>query len=102
MKRNTEQESINIVCEDIYNLAMKEYHSWSAKNSRLRHCTAWVYNTDNYYILRSYNTPIAVIEKSTGTCVDLLRKVYGYTNTSGQHVAKFRHDYPVVKCYTWR
>ena len=60
---------------------------------RLRNCTAWVYETSNYYFLRSYNTIVAFIDKETDTCYDVLRYVYGYTSTSAQHIAKFRHDY---------
>lgn len=60
---------------------------------RLRSCTAWIYETTNYYFLRSYNTIIAFIDKNTDTCYDVLRFVYGYTSTSAQHIAKFRRDY---------
>lgn len=60
---------------------------------RLRSCSATVYSTGNYYVLRSYNTIIAAIDKRTDTCFDFLRKVYGYTATSAQHISKFDHDY---------
>lgn len=62
---------------------------------RLRRCQAYVYETDHYFWLRSYGTFIAFIEKTTDTCYDILRMVYGYTATSAQHIAKFRHDYGV-------
>ena len=61
--------------------------------TRLRSCSAWVYETQNYYLLRSYNTIIAFIDKNTDTCYDVLRLEYGYTNTSAQHIAKFSRDY---------
>ena len=60
---------------------------------RLRTCNAYVYETPSFYLLRSYNTVVAIIEKSTDTCYDFLRAVYGYTNTSAQHISKFDHDY---------
>ena len=60
---------------------------------RLRTCTAWIYESDNYYFLQSYSTIIAYIDKATDTCTDILRMVYGYTATSAQHIAKFRRDY---------
>lgn len=60
---------------------------------RLRSCQAFVYETNHYFWLRSYGTFIAFIEKTTDTCYDILRMVYGYTATSAQHIAKFRHDY---------
>lgn len=72
---------------------------------RLRSCSARVYETDTYYILRSYDTMyVAIIDKRTGQCYDLLRYVYGYTSTSAQHVAKFWHDYGNSKIcrYTYR
>lgn len=60
---------------------------------RLRSCSAWVYETANYYILRSYSTIIACIDKRTDTLCDFLRLVYGYTATSAQHISKFSKDY---------
>lgn len=64
---------------------------WSVK--RLRSCNAVVINTPSYYILKSYNTIVAVIDKETDTLYDFLRYVYGYTATSAQHISKFEKDY---------
>ena len=61
--------------------------------NRLRACNAYVYESPSFYVLRSYNTVVAIIEKSTGTCYDFLRLVYGYTSTSAQHISKFNNDY---------
>ena len=61
--------------------------------NRLRSCSAEVLTTEHYHFLKSYNTIIAFIDKNTDTCYDVLRYVYGYTSTSSQHIAKFRHDY---------
>lgn len=85
----------NAIVEKVWEKAYAEYkkecdHSHA---TRLRSCSAWVYETTNYYFLRSYNTIIACIEKTTDTCYDVLRMVYGYTSTSAQHIAKFRRDY---------
>lgn len=63
------------------------------KSKRLRTCSAWVYETEHYYVLKSYATCIAFINKETDTLYDILRYVYGYTSTSVQHIAKFNHDY---------
>lgn len=60
---------------------------------RLRTCSAWVYETKNYYILKSYDTFVACIHKSSDILFDGLRIVYGYTSTSGQHIRKFSKDY---------
>lgn len=65
--------------------------------TRLHRCKAYVYETDHYFWLRSYGTFIAFIEKTTDTCYDILRMVYGYTATSAQHIAKFRRDYSQYK-----
>ena len=61
--------------------------------NRLRSCSAYVITTEHYHFLKSYNTIIAFIDKNTDTCYDVLRLVFGYTSTSSQHIAKFRHDY---------
>ena len=61
--------------------------------TRLCTCQAYVYETANYFWLRSYGTFVAFIDKTTDTCYDILRMVYGYTATSAQHIAKFRHVY---------
>lgn len=69
---------------------------------RLRKSNAYVYETDNYYLLKSYATFVAFIRKSDGECFDILRNVYGYTATSAQHIAKFKHDYNAASCQIWR
>lgn len=78
--------------ESIYQVAMNEYEKECRYDDsvRLLHCQAWVYETQNYYLLRSYNTIVAVIDKQNDTLVDVLRMVYGYTATSAKHIAKFR------------
>lgn len=74
-----------------------EIYSLKAKPTQLRRCSADVYETDNLYVLRSYSTIVAVIDKTTDTLYDFLRYVYGYTATSAQHIAKFKHDYGASK-----
>ena len=69
---------------------------------RLRTCQAYVYETDSYYILKSYSTFVAFIRKSDCECFDILRMVYGYTSTSAQHIAKFKNDYKANSCQIWR
>lgn len=75
---------------------------------RLRKCKAYVYKTTHFTILRSYNTIVAAVYNRTPTAapvfIDFLRLVYGYTATSAQHIARFKHDY-CENCglsYTWR
>lgn len=60
---------------------------------QLRSCKAYVMETESYYVLKSYSTIVAFIDKETDTLYDVLRLVYGYTSTSAQHISKFNHDY---------
>ena len=107
MKHN--QREINDACVAYYAAAMHERGQmpWVPDNKpspykRLRRCSAQVLETTGFFILRSYNTVVAVVDKHTGSTWDVLRKVYGYTATSAQHIAKFAADYGNGKCYTWR
>lgn len=68
----------------------------------LRSCKASVWETEHLYILRSYNSIVAAIDKQTGILYDFLRYVYGYTATSAQHIAKFANDYHATQRYTYR
>ena len=99
MKKDV-QMVINEKCMAEYKKAMVEFHSGLDNENRLRTCTAWVFETEHYWILKSYNTIVAVTSKDTGLCYDVLRIVYGYTATSAQHIAKFAHDYHTAE-YTW-
>ena len=105
MKKNMEkinaQKNINSEAIRHYTLAYAEYN-WlpdGYKPVRLRSCSATVYETPNYYLLRSYNTVVACIDKSTGICYDVLRHVFGFTSTSCQHINKFISDYSGAR---WR
>lgn len=97
-------EKVDEICEEIYNLGM---HERAGEWKRLRTCSAYVCKLGRFYILKSYRTIVAAIDTSDDTCYDFLRKVYGFTSTSAQHIAKFRHDYGTGKwgCtneLTWR
>jgi hypothetical protein len=93
--KKEEQIIVNEKAEQIFNAAMNELSGVnSIINSKpLRTCSARVVETNNYYLLKSYNTYIAAIEKKTDILSDVLRIVYGYTATSAQHVSKFEKDY---------
>ena len=69
---------------------------------RLRNCKATVWETEHWYLLQSYATFVAAIDKQTGIMYDFLRYVYGYTATSAQHIAKFATDYHATQRYTYR
>ena len=103
------QREINEACRAHYDAAQVErgHMPWIPDNKpspwkSLRRCSAQVLETPSYFILRSYNTVVAVIDKQTGYTWDVLRMVYGYTATSAQHIAKFSKDYGNGKRYTWR
>ena len=75
-------------------------NNYTGNFKRLRSCSAEVAPIIDsetgellYYVLRSYNTIVAFIDPTTDTLYDVLRKVYGYTATSAQHIAKFDKDY---------
>lgn len=100
-----EQIATNKRVEEVYEDAMHEYNNlaWAGRKwKKLRHCSAEVCETENYYILRSYNTIVAVVDKYNFNVYDILRKVYGYTATSAQHIAKFAYDYGNLVMYRWR
>lgn len=69
---------------------------------RLRTCTAAVYETKHWYILQSYTTIVAAIDKQTGILYDFLRYVYKYTATSAYHIRIFATDYHATQHYTYR
>lgn len=69
---------------------------------KLRNCQACVWETKHFYILQSYATIVAAIDKETNVMFDFLRYVYGYTATSAKHIAKFANDYHATSRYTYR
>lgn len=93
MKRE-QQSYYNEVANRYFNEAMQELSECNDINrKRLRNCQAWVYETKNYFLLKSYETFVACIRKDNDTMYDVLRTEYGYTSTSCKHIAKFRKDY---------
>lgn len=105
--KKSEQMRINELCEIMWNSAMTEYCNQVTPWIRLRSCQAWTAETEHYIFLKSYQTIIAVIDKTTDTLYDVLRGVYGYTPTSAQHIAKFNNDmgagkYGCESRYTYR
>ena len=63
---------------------------------RFRSCNARVYRTDNYVILQSYKSVVALINVNSSMGYDILRLTYGYTATSAQHISKFFNDYYTI------
>lgn len=71
---------------------------------KLRSCSASVeaYCVEGMAVcvLKSYSTYVAAVICTENGCtgIDVLRKVYGYTATSAQHIAKFFTDYMRFPC----
>lgn len=100
--KKAEQNRINEIVDTEYRKFEKEVqHRGTQYIARLRSCSAEVWASDSYYILRSYNTIIAIID-ANGNLYDFLRMVYGYTPTSAQHISKFARDYGATKRYTFK
>lgn len=97
-----EQLKIDDVLENLHATIFVEYLAQHRCIGRLRSCQATVYETKNHYVLKSYATVVAAINKSDGKAYDFLRLVYGYTATSAQHISKFFHDFGAKERYTWR
>ena len=92
--RKSEQIETNRYAMNNYELATEQLNSEKVRTSkRLRTCQAWVMETTDFYILQSYNTIVAVIDKEQDMLIDVLRIVFGYTATSAQHIRKFSKDY---------
>lgn len=101
--KKAEQERIN-------NYIMKSLDTFHAKGAqnhfnydeiRLHHCSAYVYETEDYYVLRSYSIIVAFIVKKNGDFInffryvcanDLKSKEYKGATTT-QHIRKFCRDY---------
>lgn len=92
MTRKEEQMRVNEIVKKAYDeYKASGFHYDYFKD--LRSCSALVYTSPKYYILQSYSTIIAIIDRETDTLYDFSRMVYGYTATSAKHVSKFNKDY---------
>lgn len=89
---STNQSVINRFAIRGFNRAREEMIC-TISEKKFRSCQATVIETENYYLLRSYDTIVAAVWKVNGQCYDVLRAVYGYTSTSSQHIRKFFSDY---------
>ena len=100
MKKSEQFNINNEVLTALYE--SKIYNESVINKVRLNKCKAYVMETENYYLLISYNTFVAFISKREKIWYDILRLVYGYTNTTAQHIAKFRKSYGAVDTLTYR
>ena len=95
--REALQAKFNREAMGLYDAVKDEVRFCSYSEHRLRTCQAYVIETTNFIVLKSYYTVVAFIDKRTNTMYDVLRTVYGYTATSAKHIAKFRHDYYFIE-----
>lgn len=103
MTKKEMQQIKNYAVIEMLNDAMNEFLLASDTNvKRLRSCTAEVHETEHYYLLKSWNTFIAVINKDSLVLFDALRYVYTFTRSSAYHVAKFKQDYKADFMVTYR
>lgn len=82
MMYSTRKELVGAVISE-YNRAVKGHVE------QLHNCKAWIFMPDNsdFIILQSYSTIVAAFQRSTG-----ILWVFGfYSNTTVQHIAKFRN-----------
>lgn len=82
MMYNTRQELTDAVIKE-YNRAVK------GQVEQLYYCKAWIFMLDNsdFLILQSYSTIVAAFQRTTG-----ILWVFGfYSNTTAQHIAKFKN-----------
>ena len=104
MTKREMQKHENILVENAWEKSKKVWANASKEIDdfeRLDYCQAKTYQTRGYSFLISYNTIVAFIDDS-GNMFDVLRLVYGYTNTSAKHISKFRNQFRHVSEHTWR
>lgn len=81
---------ICITRKEIADAVINEYDcALGSHVQQLYNCKAWVFMNDNsdFVILQSYTTIVAAFQRSTG-----ILWVFGfYSNTTAQHVAKFKN-----------
>lgn len=96
---------IYITRKEIVDAILNEYDCASGSHiQQLYNCKAWIFMHDysDFTILQSYTTIVAAFQRSTG-----ILWVFGfYSNTTTQHVAKFRNwirykyqtnwNYPII------
>lgn len=58
-------------------------------HNRVHKCQAWFYETNDYILLRSYRTLVAIYDKVNNVLVSRGR----FSSTTYQHIRKFRNDY---------
>ena len=97
------QQLINNACVS----AMERYNRYVEQGDqhteeRLDYCQAYILDFEDWQALRSYNTIVALYDKTRGTFYDVLRYAYGYTATSAKHISKFRNMHRSAEQFMYR
>ena len=79
---------------DLINITLNKMNKSAIFIERINYCKAFIYEvTPNFYIVISYNTPVAVYVKSTGTMY-----VFGfYSQTTQMHIHKAADKLDVMR-----
>lgn len=101
--KKAEQRAINNKVES----ALSRYNAdrfYMGTIGQLNSCKAFMYDTPDYIILKSYRTIVAFIDKRDMVLYDFSRYAYGYTSTTSQYIAKFARKYNIdpENRYTWK
>lgn len=82
MMYSTRRELIDAIANEYHNTVKGQVE-------QLHNCKAWIFTPDNsdFLILQSYATIVAAFQRTTG-----ILWVFGfYSNTTAQHIAKFKN-----------
>lgn len=98
MTRNQVRDAINETCVRVNECALKELYSVkppydTVSSHRLYYCNAWVFETNNYFLLKSYDTFVAAIDKTSYITYDVLALVWGKSPTSRKQITRFSLNY---------
>lgn len=102
--KKAEQRAINNKVES----ALRRYNADRIDSmgaiGQLNSCKAFMYDTPDYIILKSYRAIVAFIDKRDMALYDFSRYVYGYAPITSQHIAKFARKYKIEaeNRYTWK
>ena len=74
------QKAINGICREREKAVSKELSSIDKiKWKQIDNCQAWYTETENYYILKSYETVIACISKNNSYCYNFMHYVFDFS-----------------------
>lgn len=104
MKKET-QLLANEIASNVFRAARTEMWVQSTNGGnvicrRLNKCNAFVIETPNFYLLRSYQTFVGAIRKSDNTCVNYMHHEYDFKGNNCTGATTTRQFYKFVKQYS--